>query len=173
MQLHDKNKQEENRLIILFLFYKMGMPLKSDMAEEYLVEKEWINYFDLKNQIISLEEEGYLEKIDQLIRITAKGIFILDNFKKEIPFSIREEIINYAQDNKTHVRKDMEIYANFSQDSSNDFPVVLKLFDNNEEALTLRVVATTREEAEKICYEFKENANQIYAELIIKITEKI
>jgi len=173
MQLHDKNRQEENRLIILFLYHKMGMPLSDAMTEEYLLNKEWINYFDLKNQLISLVEEGYLEVKDDMKRITSKGIYILDNFKKEIPFSIREEIDSHAQKNKADIRRKMEIHVNFSQDSSSEFPVVLKLKDNNNEALALRVVAATRDEAEKLCRTFEENANSIYADIIMKITQKI
>ena len=173
MQLHDKNRQEENRLIILFLFHKMGMPLSDAMVEDYLLNKEWINYFDLKNQMISLVDEGYLEVKEDMKRITAKGIFILDSFKKEIPFSIREQIDTDAQKNKANIRRRMEIHANFSQDSSSEFPVVLKLKDNNNEALVLRVVATTRDEAEKLCRTFEENADSIYADIIIKITQKI
>ncbi len=173
MQLHDKNRQEENRLIILFVYHKMGMPLSDATIEEYLLGKEWINYFDLKNQLLSLVEEGYLENMEDMRRISAKGIFVLDNFKKEIPFSIREQIDTDAQKNKANIRRKMEIYVNFSQDSTKEFPVVLKLKDNNTEALALRVVATTRDEAEKLCKTFEENADSIYADIIMKVTQKI
>lgn len=151
----------------------MGMPLSDVMIEEYLLDKKWINYFDLKNQILSLLEEGYLENMDNMRRISAKGIFILDNFKKEIPFSIREQIDTDAQKNKSNIRRKMEIYANFSQDSSSEFPVVLKLLENNNEALSLRVVATTRDEAQRLCKVFEENADKIYAEVIMRVTQKI
>ena len=113
------------------------------------MNKEWINYFDLKNQLISLVEEGYLEVKDDMKRITSKGIYILDNFKKEIPFSIREEIDSHAQKNKADIRRKMEIQVNFSQDSSSEFPVVLKLKDNNNEALALRVARIT---SYNVCY---------------------
>ncbi len=98
---------------------------------------------------------------------------MLDSFKKEIPFSIREQIDADAQKNKANIRRKMEIHVNFSQDSSSEFPVVLKLKDNNHEALVLRVVAATRDEAEKLCKTFEENANKIYADVIMKITQKI
>jgi len=173
MQLHDKNRQEENRLIILFLYHKMGMPLSDAMIEEYLLDKDWINYFDLKHQLLSLVEDGYLENYEDMRRISSKGIFVLDNFKKEVPFSIREQIDTDAQKNKANIRRKMEIHANFSQDSTNEFPVILKMKDNNNEALVLRVVATTRDEAEKLCNEFEENADSIYADIIMKITQKI
>ncbi|MEX1378070.1 MAG: DUF4364 family protein [Eubacteriales bacterium] len=173
MQLHDKNRQEENRLIILFLYHKMGMPLSDKMIEEYLLDKDWINYFDLKNQLITMVEDGYLEDIEDMRRISSKGIFVLDSFKKEIPFSIREQIDTDAQKNKANIRRKMEIYVNFSQDSSSEFPVILKLKDNNNDALILRVVAATRDEAEKLCKTFEENANSIYADIIMKITQQI
>jgi len=173
MQLHDKNRQEENRLIILFLYHKMGMPLSDAMVEDYLMKHDWMNYFDLKNQLLSLVEEGYLENIDDARRIASRGIFVLDNFKKEIPFSIREQIDSDAQKNRANIRRKMEIHANFSQDSTNEFPVILKLKDNNNEALVLRVVATTRSEAESLCEAFEKNADSIYADIMMKIMQKI
>ncbi len=86
MQLHDKNRQEENRLIILFLYHKMGMPLSDKMIEEYLLDKDWMNYFDLKNQLITMAEDGYLEDIDDMRRISTKAYLCWTALKRKYPF---------------------------------------------------------------------------------------
>lgn len=173
MELHDKNSTNENRLIILFFYHKMGMPLPDSAAEEYIGQHQWMSYFDMKEHMIDLLSEGYLEEVDHKKRITAKAIYILDNFKQDIPFSIRDSIDHHARENRVNLQRDMEIYANYSQDSSSEFPVVLKLFDNNNEVLNLRVTAASAEDAEKLCNIFRTESAEIYADIISRVISKL
>lgn len=173
MHLHDINNNKENRLIILFFFYKMSMPLREETVEKYMMDQKWMNYFDFKEHVIDLQLEGYIEEYENDLRITSKGIFILDNFKQDIPFSIRQLIDNYAQDNRFAIKRDMQVYADYSQDSSSEYPVVLRLSENNNEVLTLRLMTSTGKEAQILCDVFKENAYDIYADVIHRILKKL
>ncbi len=80
MHLHDKNCQEENRLIILYLYNKMFMPLKDAFVEEFFYDREWMTYFDMKAQLLNLFDEGYLEPHEKHEKNQLKGAVCAGQF---------------------------------------------------------------------------------------------
>ncbi len=166
MKLHNKNDITENKLILLYLYRKMGMMLPLGSVLHLNESKDWMTYFDLHQHINDLVEAGFLSISEDGHLITAEGITVSDEFKKRIPFSIREHIDEYVRNRKQDIQTKMQIISDYSQDSSHEFPVVLKILEHQNEVFTLRLVATSREEAKNICNSFEKKAVQLYADLI-------
>ena len=173
MGLHDKNDLTENKLILLYLHRKMGMMLPLGHAVEFIVKKDWMNYFDLHQHMHDLCEAGFVSKQTDGYLITASGISVADEFKKRIPFSIREAIDQYVQEQKKDIQTQMQIISDYSQDSSSEFPVTLQIHEHQIQIFSLRLVASSREEAERLCKAFDKNAAQLYADMISNLAREI
>jgi len=173
MQLHDKNNIAENKLIILYMLYKFRAPLSFEFMYDYISENDWINYFDMSQLLIDLEEDRYLKKDGELYDITITGVDVLDTFRKRIPFSIRQSIESYASRSRTAMIEEMQITADYVQDSANEFPVTLEIYENKIKVFSMKITATSSHEAEQLCMAFRQKANLIYSNTLSMLAAEI
>lgn len=171
--LHDKNNLTENKLILLYIAKKLGVKLSYDQFYLLVDKYKWMNYFDMRECIIDLCDAGFLSDEDQCYTITADGLELLDIFKKSIVLSIRNTIDEYANNNRLKIKIDQQIFADYSQDSKNEYPVVFKIIENEMEIFSTRLVASNAKEAKSLIREFKKKAPKIYANMIKELTSDL
>jgi hypothetical protein len=171
--LHDKNNLTENKLILLYIAKKLGVKLSYDQFYVLVDKYKWMNYFDMRECIIDLSEAGFLSNESDCFTITANGLELLDIFKKSIILSIRTTIDEYANNNRLKIKIDQQIYADYSQDSENEYPVVFKIIENEVEIFSARLVASNTKEAKSLVREFKKKAPKIYANMIKELTSDL
>ncbi|MCK5130116.1 MAG: DUF4364 family protein [Clostridiales bacterium] len=168
--LHDKNNLTENKFIILYITRKLGVKLNSDQIFVLADKYSWMNYFDMRECIIDLCDAGFLNEENETYTITSEGFSLIENFMTSIAFSIRTIIDDYAKDNKSKILIDQQIIADYCQDSAHEYPVTLKIIENEVELFSSRIVAANEEDAKRLVDRFKQKSSKIYASLIKELT---
>ncbi len=171
--LHDKNNLTENKFIILYIARKLGVKLECDQFYALAEKHGWMNYFDMRECIIDLNDVGFLKEDDEKYSITADGIAVINEFKKSIPLSIRTLIDDYAKENKSKILVEQQIIADYSQDSENEFPVLFRINENGVVIFEARVVAANAKDAQKLVDAFKEKASKIYSNIVKELTSDL
>ena len=171
--LHDKNNLTENKFIILYIARKLGVKLTSEQFFVLSDKYKWMNYFDMRQCLMELCEEGFLKEDDEHYTITAQGFNIVENFKTSIAFSIRTIIDDYAKENKSKILVNQQIIADYSQDSAHEYPVTMKIVENEAELFCAKIVAANENDAKKLTEDFKIKASKIYSNIVKDLTENI
>lgn len=171
--LHDKNDLTENKFILLYIARKLGLKLDCDQFYVLAEKNNWMNYFDMRECIIDLHDVGFLKEDDEKYSITADGIAVIEEFKKNIPLSIRTIIDDYAKENKSKILVEQQIIADYSQDSENEFPVLFRINENGVVIFEARILAATAKDAQSLVTAFKEKASKIYANVVKELTSDL
>ena len=62
---YSTKKLAENKLIILHLLQKMGISLSNSEICQFLLEKNYMDYFSIQQYLSELEAAGWLEKTQE------------------------------------------------------------------------------------------------------------
>jgi len=55
-----KTNISENRLIILYMLYKVGVDIFEDAFSELMMMYDWMTYFEMRECLLSLSENKYI-----------------------------------------------------------------------------------------------------------------
>ena len=172
--LHSKGDLTENKLILLYILYKMRMPLSLDQLTVLITEHDWMYYFDMRQLLIELYESGLIqdEHRDNMVlyHITTAGLDLLMPFRKRIPLPIREQIDRYIIDHRQELLEETHVLAQYSQDSSLEYPVQLKLIENAQIIFQMFIPTSSEEEAKGLCERFRREGAEVYARLVHELT---
>ncbi len=170
-----KTELAVNKLILLYLASRMPQGLGHDDFVLFNDEGDWMLYFDMEQYLLELVEGGLLSvrvQTDQkFYAVTAEGLNVLGLLKSKIPLSIRSFIGEKMAERRLDLERDQEITASYVQDSAVEFPVMLRIFENNLPLLELNLTAPSAEAAELVCRRFKRDGADIYASLIERLTQ--
>lgn len=167
MHLHNKGDMTENKLILLYALRKLGMSAPMDALADLVLTRDWMNYFDMHQMLLELKEAGLIdERTPGTYTLTTDGLQALENYKKRIPFSIRDQIADYCRLNGQRIAREADILADYQQDSSTEFPVELAILENGLDVFRIKLVAPSREQAERVCARFRLEAADLYARLV-------
>ena len=85
--MFSENTQQlaEHKLLLLYIFERFSIPLTNTQITEFIMEKEYLNYFSLQQYLTELVSSGLLEynineENDSYI-LTQKGMSALRYFK--------------------------------------------------------------------------------------------
>lgn len=174
MRLKTKADLAVNKLILLFLASRMPSGLEHDEFVRFNMEGDWMLYFELEQFLPELISDGLLalrENAGQrLYAITAQGLNILGLLKTKIPLSVRSMITGRVAERRHAMERDQEISADYTQDSACEFPVSLRLFENQRPLLEMNLTAPSAEAAQLVCDRFRGEGADIYAALIERLT---
>ena len=106
MEIDDNNLV--NKLIILFIFDKMGMPVtEKTLLEMCASRNNWVNYMESIECLGELVDSGFVFRAtserSEYYTITTSGRECLDSFFTRIPASKRTEIADYIKETGNHV----------------------------------------------------------------------
>ncbi|MCL2570670.1 MAG: DUF4364 family protein [Firmicutes bacterium] len=169
----------DKKLILLFIFEKMEFPLTDQSISEIVVANPtWMNYMDFRDAIFGLVESKFIHRgrhgADTLFRLTNQGRACLGHFYTKIPASVREEITNYARDNKQDFRRNQEYTYDYFKNSDQSHTILLKIkeYGNLENLLEIKMKVNTRAEAIKSATKWKEKAPVVYESLLTILSEE-
>ena len=99
------------KLIILYMLNKINFPMSNTQISEFMLGKEYTNYFNLQQIISELLEADFL-RIESsnsrttLYEITPEGKDTLLYFSNKLSGSIKEDINSYLAANKYEIKKE-------------------------------------------------------------------
>ena len=165
-----KGDSSLNKLILLFVFDKMEVPLSENTVLDMCCSSNnWLAYMDCQPILSQLLENGWIYNINSegepLYTITPDGRICLANFFIRIPTSIRQEISLFIKNNRSKYRRKQECVADYYMNKDGTYTVYLKIIDPVQPALELKLVVPNRQTAKDIYKKWGDKASDVYRTL--------
>ena len=158
-----------NKLILLFVMEKMEIPLTEDSIIDICTSRNvWLKYMDCKDVMWQLLDIGYVAKTStgdgDRYNITYDGRNCLSNFFLKIPSTTREEITNFAKENRMTFKRAQEYVSSYQKNNDSTYTVALKIKDPLEaqNLFEMKVVYPSRKSAINATKIWKSSAPTIY-----------
>lgn len=160
----------ENKLIILYLINKFGIAISNSEICQFLLEKNYMNYFLAQENLYELTETNFLDtiKADNNTRyiLTESGKQTLNLFIDYISDYTKKEIDKYVSENGKRIKSEYEIKANYFPELNNEFSVKCALYDNDGVNLVeIKLLVPSKTQAKLICSNWKKNVSKIYSSI--------
>ena len=179
MSVSIEYKDVENKLLILYLINRMELSMSRSQITDFVMNKEFMNYFVFEQTMSDMLEQGLLEASVEngqdasttRYAITNSGLISLEYFESHIPRPLRVLINEHVEENRGKVKRDYEVTATyFPNVDTNDFQVKCGVYEDRRVLLELAVSVDTREQAKLIQANWRNNASQLYQHVIDAIT---
>ena len=119
------------KLIILYMLNEVDYPLTNSQISEFLLEKEYTNYFHLQQTFSELVDSNLLEvktvRNASYYRLTEAGRTTLSYFGKEISDTIKEEIQNFLKEKGCEIKDSTSVSADYYKSTNQDYHVRCQL----------------------------------------------
>ncbi len=162
-----KGDSSLNKLILLFVFDKMEVPLsETTVLDMCCSSNNWLAYMDCQPILNQLLECGWIFNIstdeDPLYTITPDGRICLANFFIKIPASTREAISLFIKTNGAKYRRRQECVADYYMNKDGTYTVYLKIIEPVQPVLELKLVVPNRQIAKDIYKKWDEKSVNVY-----------
>ncbi|MBE7090259.1 MAG: DUF4364 family protein [Clostridiales bacterium] len=162
-----KGDSSLNKLILLFVFDKMEVPLSENTVLDMCCSSNnWLNYMDCQPILNQLLECGWIYNIstpeDPLYTITPDGRICLANFFISIPASTRTAISLFIKNNRSKYRRKQECVADYFMNKDGTYTVYLKIIEPLQPVFELKLVVPNRQIAKDIYKKWDEKAVDVY-----------
>ena len=159
----------ENKLLLLYIFCKINMPISNSHITQIVLENNLINYFSLQQFLSELIESGLISDIKKskqhMLSITPRGKDSLEFFNSRIPEKKKEIIDNYIKKNIINIKNDIEITADYEH-ILNKYTVFLSLQNSGVQVIELKLSVDSSEKAKNICSLWKQDPEVFYGKII-------
>ena len=161
-----KGDSSLNKLILLFVFDKMEVPLSENTVLDMCCSSNnWLAYMDCQPLLNQLLDCGWLCDIggnETLYSITPDGRVCLANFFVKIPASTREQISTFIKNNRSRYKRKQESVADYYMNKDGTYTVFLKIIEPLQPVLELKLVVPNRQIAKDIYKKWSEKSIDVY-----------
>ena len=164
---YSTKKLAEHKLIILHLLQKMGISLSNSEICQFLLEKNYMDYFSVQQYLAELESAGWLEKTREQnnTRYT-----LTDDGEEVINYFIKNEINVYVHENSRRIRAEYAVTANYFPELNGDYLVKCSLCDDNGATLMeISVSVVSKAQAQQVCRNWRKHVNQYYRDFLTSL----
>ncbi|MCL1945407.1 MAG: DUF4364 family protein [Firmicutes bacterium] len=162
-----QEKDTTNKLILLFIFDKLDMPVTDTTLIDLVTSSnEWLSFLDFQISLSDLVESNFLYRSVQdtsvYYSITPNGRMCVSHFYNKIPSSLQVEISEYIKQNRMALRRNQEYYRHYSKNPDGTFTVILKIVDPVQTTLEIKINAPTDVSAKLAYSRWTEKAARTY-----------
>lgn len=158
----------ENKLLLLYIFCRINMPISNSHITQIVLENNLINYFSLQQFLSELIENGLISDIKKdkrhMLSITPRGRDALEFFKSRIPEKKRDLIDNYINKNIVNIKDDVEVSADYEQ-ALDKYTVFLRLVVGGTPIAELKLSVDSLDSAKNICSLWKHDPKSFYRKI--------
>lgn len=162
-----------NKLILLFVLDKMEIPLTENSIIDICTNtNNWLNYMDCKDVLWQLIDVNFIYKtIDSesecRYNITIEGRNCLSHFFQKIPASMRENITQFAKNNRMKFKRAQEYVGKYLKSTDGTYLCTLQIKDplEGKNIYEMKIKMPTNKLANKTCKVWKEKAPTIYEKI--------
>ena len=154
------------KLVILFVFDKMSIPLsEATLLDICSSDNAWLTYMECKQYLAELIETNLIYRMPKgdMLGITQDGISCLALFVTRIPSSIRDEIVQYARENRMHFKKRQSYFCDYSKNADGTYTVILRINNDIGTLMELKLVVSDRQSAKYIYKSWVDKASTTYS----------
>jgi predicted transcriptional regulator len=166
----DTMELAENKLLLLYIFEKIKLPISNSQITQIILENNFINYFTLHQYISELVASNFLEQKSSETKprlvITENGSKVLTMFKERLSKNKVELIDSYLKKHLDNIKKDITVSADYTIEGDNNYIVNLRAMENNTLLVNLKLNVPSNKQAKEICSKWKSNSSEIYNKLV-------
>ncbi len=165
-----------NKLTLLFVFDKMGMPItEKTLLEMCASRNNWVNYMESIECLGELVSAGFIMKTtndrsDYYI-ITTSGRECLDSFFTRIPASKRAEIADFIKENRMTYKRSQEYFRGYYKNDDGSYTVHLKILDPTRTTMELKLNVANRAVAKAVYNKWDSSAAEVYSIIYEKLID--
>ncbi|MBB6217084.1 putative transcriptional regulator [Anaerosolibacter carboniphilus] len=167
---NNTQQQAEQKLILLHILHEFNIPLTNTQITEFVMEKDYMNYFSLQQylgELVSSHMLEYSASSDQYFYLlTEKGRNTLQFFKDRLSPDMITAIQKSVDLKKQMLLKEMQITAEYIKRKDSEYIVDLKVVENDITLIDLKLSVVTNKHAKQICEKWKNEAPSLYGEII-------
>ena len=173
MFIENTEELAQNKLLLLYVIKVSKTPFDNNRITEFMLEKNYMNYFLVQQYLSELINSNFIEVINQdseeIYKIVEKGEVALSYFEERIPDKVKTEL----NDEFIKAEKEeTEIITEYYEKENNQFVVNLKLVENEETLFSVYLDVATKKQADLICTRWKENTEYIYQSIVNLLTDE-
>ena len=158
------------KLIVLTMLDRVDFPLTNAQISDFILTKEYTNYFTLQQVLSELVEtelaEVHTVRNSTYYHITEKGKETLNFFGHSVSSAIQEDITKYLKDNAIALRDEMSVRADYFPNNHEEYSVRLRVMEKDSSLIDLTLSVPTENQANSICNNWKKKNQKIYAYLM-------
>ena len=155
------------KLIVLYMLDKVDFPITKAQVYDFILEKEYANYFTLTQATYELTEDGYIESSSThsstFLKLTDKGRDTLTFFQNRISEGIRNDINAYFEENRFEISNRVSVMTNYYRSANGDYIADLLAREKSSDLINIRINMPTEESAQSICEHWREKSSDIYS----------
>lgn len=160
----------ENKLLLLYIFNKIKLPISNIQITEIVLENNFMNYFTLQQYIVELTSSNLLRHTlehekDRLV-ITNDGQKVLSLFENRISESKIEKVNNYLESSLSKIKKELTVTADYTIENKNSYLVNLIASENDTTLIDIKISVASNKQARELCYKWKSNSSELYNKII-------
>lgn len=158
------------KLIVLYMLDRVDFTLTNAQISDFVLTKGYTNYFTLQEAIGGLIEGNFISvtmiRSSSHYKITDLGEEALSMFENRIPHAIKQDILDYFENQKINLRKEEEIYSDYFKNDANEYTVNCVIKDRKETLVNLEFSVPTKAHAITICDNWRDKSTSVYEYLV-------
>lgn len=161
------------KLIILYMLDRVEFPLTKAQIFDFVLEKEYANYFTLQQATCELTDSHLVEASSThsstLLTLLDEGRETLKYFQGRISEGIKSDITEYFEANKMQLHNEVSVSSNYYRIGSGEYVADLSARENSSELFRIQMIMPTEDTAKAISENWKESCQDIYSYLLEKL----
>lgn len=158
------------KLIVLYILDKVDFPLTNGQLTNFILEKDYTNYFNIQQTISELIDDNYISsetiRNSSFYEITESGKETLSFFSQNISRAIRDDIDTYLREHKYSLRNEVSTLADYYENKKDEYITRLRVMEGESAVIELKLSVPTEREANLICNNWKKKSSDLYAYVI-------
>ena len=158
------------KLIVLSMLDRVDFPLTNAQISDFILTKEYTNYFTLQQVLAELVETDLAEentvRNSTYYQMTEKGKETLNYFGHMVSAAIHEDMDKYFKDNAIALRDEMSVKADYYENNHEEYSVRLRVMEKDSALIDLTLSVPTKGQANSICDNWKKKNQKLYAYLM-------
>ncbi|MGN0415787.1 MAG: DUF4364 family protein [Agathobacter sp.] len=158
------------KITILYMLDKAGFPLTNTQISNFFLDRDYTDYFRVQEVIGDLEDAGLIlsetTHSNTQYTITDSGKETLNYFENKLNDEIEEDVKKFFQENQVEFRQENSLLANYYRTTGQKYSVRCQARSDGDTLVDLTLLVKTKEQAETICANWKEQNEEVYAYLM-------
>lgn len=158
------------KLIVLYMLQNTENTLTNSQISEFILEREYTNYFHLQQAISELVESDLIEKETRSntshYKITEEGKKTLSFFEKELSAEIKGEVRAYLRSSGKEMQPRIITPADYYITPQGNYAVRCRLIEKKNVLIDLNICAPNLEAAQSMCRKWAAKSQDIYGKIM-------
>ena len=171
----DSETLAENKVLILYILDNVNKPITNDALYSIVTSAVDLNYFYFQQFLLDLIAAKfvlcYTKETQDVYKLTETGKNTLDLTLDILPGIIKLKVDTNLKSNIEMFENAQSVISEYIPKSENEYEVQCKIVEDNEVTFEIKTYAYSREQAQNIVNNWKQNANILYPKLIDLLTK--